>query len=69
MKTYYTCMKKKRAIDKLLHDNAAYQAQNNCVTNSKTKVKEITRYCNKQFVAPIKQIDPEFYKSIKAQSE
>lgn len=68
-KTYYTCSEKRKQIDKLLHANAAYQAQNTCEDNSSSKKKEINRYCNREFLYPIKDIDPEFYKSIKIQSD
>ena len=68
-KTYYTCAKKKKQIDKLLHANAAYQAQNTCENNSKTRKKEINRHCNKEFLSPIKDIDPDFYAAIKLQND
>jgi len=68
-KTYYTCAKKKKQIDKLLHANAAYQAQHTCENNSKSKKKEINRHCNREFLLPIKEIDSEFYASIKLQND
>ena len=69
MNGYRTCMKKRKAIDNLLHKNAAYQAQHNCVNNSKATQKEINRHCNREFIHPIKQIDPVFYESIKFQND
>lgn len=68
-KTYHTCAKVRRKIDKLLHANAAYQAQNTCINNTVSKKKEINRYCNRQFLFPIKEIDPKFYETIKIQSD
>lgn len=68
-KTYYSCAKKKRQIDELLHANAAYQAQNTCVDNTVAQRSEINRYCNRQFLYPIKDIDPKFYETIKIQSD
>jgi hypothetical protein len=67
--TYYTDPEKKRQIDELLSRNAAYQAANNCVTNTKTREKEINRHCNREFIHPIKQIDPEFYEQIQKQND
>ena len=49
----------------MLSKNASYQAANVCVTNSKTKRKEINRYCRVNFINPIKDIDEEFYSRIK----
>jgi len=69
MKGYRNCMNKRKSIDDLLHKNASYQAQHNCVTNSKSKQKEINRHCNREFIHPIKQIDPVFYESIKFQND
>jgi hypothetical protein len=68
-KTYYTCLKKRRQIDALLHANAAYQAQHTCESNSKSKKKEINRHCNREFLLPIKEIDPNFYSAIKLQND
>jgi len=67
--TYYSCKKKRRSIDKLLHANAAYQAQNTCKDNTVSQKKEVNRYCNREFIAPIKDMDPDFYKSIKIQND
>ena len=67
--TYYTDPEKRRKIDELLQKNASYQAQHNCVTNSKAKHKEINRHCNREFIHPIKQIDPEFYAQIQKQND
>lgn len=67
--TYYTDPEKKRQIDELLSRNASYQAANNCVTNSKARHKDINRYCNKEFLRPIKDIDPEFYAQIIKQND
>ncbi len=68
-KTYYSCKKKRRQIDELLHANAAYQAQNTCEANTVAQKNEINRYCNRQFLYPIKDIDPKFYDTIKIQSD
>ena len=66
MKTpYYTNKKIKEKIDKLLQLNASYQAQNTCITNSKSKKEEINRHCRVNFLNPIKDLDAEFYNSIK----
>jgi len=67
--TYYNSKKKRQQIDALLHSNAAYQAQHTCVGNSPSKKKEIDRYCNREFLYPIKDIDESFYKSIKIQND
>ena len=63
--SYETDPKIREKIDKLLHQNAAYQAQQVCVTNSKTRKKEINRFCRVNFLTPIKDLDPAFYDSIK----
>tara|TARA_R110000796_G_scaffold23944_1_gene68491 strand:+ start:1109 stop:1300 length:192 start_codon:yes stop_codon:yes gene_type:complete len=55
----------KKKIDSLLFKNASYQADNVCMTNSKTKRKEINRHCRVNFINPIKDIDEEFYGQIK----
>ena len=68
-KTYYSCKKNRRQIDELLHANAAYQAQNTCEANTVAQRNEINRYCNRQFLYPIKGIDPKFYDTIKIQSD
>ena len=68
-KTYQTCVKIRRKIDALLHANAAYQAQHTSEDNTVAKKKEINRYCNREFLLPIKKIDPIFYESIKIQSD
>lgn len=68
-KTYQTCAKVRRKIDELLHKNAAYQAQHTSIDNSVAKRKEINRHCNREFLFPIKEIDPAFYESIKIQSD
>ena len=68
-KTYQSCLSLRRQIDKLLEQNASYQAQNNCEGNTKTQQKEINRYCNKNFIRPIKDLDPEFYEAIVKQND
>jgi|TARA_R100000482_G_scaffold124808_1_gene79161 hypothetical protein len=68
-KTYLTCAETRKKIDKLLHANAAYQAQNTCENNSIAQKKEVNRYCNREFLYPIREIDPAFYESIKIQSD
>lgn len=62
--SYKTNKATKAKIDRLLTQNAAYQAKHTCVTNSPTKRKEITRYCRVNFISPIKDIDAEFYQRI-----
>ena len=59
----------KMNIDKLLEANAKYQAANVCVSNTADQQKEINDYCNKNFIKPIKDIDPDWFEIIKKQSE
>ena len=59
----------KMNIDRLLEANAKYQANNVCVNNTPEQQKEINDYCNKNFIDPIKDIDPEWFDIIKKQSE
>ena len=63
--SYHTNKKTRSKIDRLLQQNASYQAQHTCVTNSKTRKEEINRYCRINFLNPIKDLDPEFYNEIK----
>ena len=63
--SYKTNKTIKKRVDSLLSKNASYQAANVCVTNSKTKRKEINRYCRVNFINPIKDIDEEVYSRIK----
>tara|TARA_R110000851_G_scaffold67166_2_gene151459 strand:- start:522 stop:722 length:201 start_codon:yes stop_codon:yes gene_type:complete len=65
--SYLTNKKTKKRIDSLLGKNAAYQASNVCVTNSKTKRQEINRHCRVSFINPIKDIDRGFYDQINLQ--
>ena len=58
----------KMNIDKLLEANAKYQAANVCVSNTPDQQKEINDYCNKNFIKPIKDIDPDWFEIIKKQS-
>lgn len=67
--TYYTDPEVRRKIDLLLEANASYQARNNCSTNSKSKSRDINRYCNREFIRPIKDLDPVFYEQISKQSD
>jgi len=69
MTKYKTSPEARAKIDELLRKNAAYQAANNCVSNTKAQEKEINRHCNREFIHPIKQIDPVFYQSIKFQND
>ena len=62
--SYKTNKTTKKRVDKLLTNNAKYQAANVCVTNSKTKRQEINRYCRVNFINPIKDIDLEFYNRV-----
>jgi|TARA_R110002096_G_scaffold355654_1_gene548939 hypothetical protein len=62
--SYKTNKTTKKRVDKLLIENAEYQAANICVTNSKTKRQEINRHCRVNFINPIKDIDVEFYNRI-----
>tara|TARA_R100001440_G_scaffold42844_1_gene62593 strand:+ start:138 stop:344 length:207 start_codon:yes stop_codon:yes gene_type:complete len=59
----------KMNIDRLLEANAKYQANNVCITNTPEQQKEINDYCNKKFIKPIKDIDPDWFEIIKKQSE
>jgi len=63
--SYKTNKKVREKIDNLLKKNAAYQASETCVTNSKTRREEINRHCRVNFINPIKDIDIDFYDSIK----
>ena len=67
MKTNHKKLRMK--IDRLLEANAKYQAQNVCVTNTPEEKRKINDYCNKEFIDPIKKIDPYWFKIIKKQSE
>tara|TARA_R110000823_G_scaffold243662_1_gene367846 strand:+ start:29 stop:229 length:201 start_codon:yes stop_codon:yes gene_type:complete len=62
--SYKTNKTTKKRVDKLLTENAEYQAANICVTNSKTKRQEINRHCRVNFINPIKDIDLDFYNRI-----
>ena len=62
--SYKTNKTIKKRVDSLLSKNASYQAANVCVTNSKTKRKEINRYCRVNFINPIKDIDKDYYNQI-----
>tara|TARA_R100001377_G_scaffold1033_1_gene866 strand:+ start:1861 stop:2061 length:201 start_codon:yes stop_codon:yes gene_type:complete len=62
--SYLTNKTIKKRIDKLLGSNAAYQASNVCVDNSKTKRQDINRHCRVNFINPIKDIDKDFYNQI-----
>ena len=55
-------------VDKLLEQNAKYQAANVCVTNTPEEQKQINDYCNTHFIEPIKNLDSELYNLIKKQS-
>ena len=59
----------KMNIDRLLEANAKYQANNVCVTNTPEEQKRINDHCNKEFIQPIKDIDPDWFDIIKKQSE
>ena len=59
----------KMNIDKLLEANAKYQAANVCVSNTPDQQKEINDYCDKNFINPIKHIDPQWFEIIMKQSE
>jgi hypothetical protein len=59
----------KMTIDRLLQENASYQAQHTCKTNTPEQKKEIDDYCDSNFIQPIKDIDPEVYKLLKKQSD
>jgi len=59
----------KMEIDRLLEQNAKYQANNVCVTNTPDQQKEINDYCNEKFINPIKNIDKDWFDIIKKQSE
>lgn len=59
----------KRKIDKLLEENAKYQAANVCVNNTPEEKKRINDYCNKKFIEPIKKMDSEIHGLISKQSD
>ena len=59
----------KMKIDRLLEQNAKYQAANVCVTNTPEQQKKINEYCDKTFIQPIKNLDSETYDLIKTQSD
>jgi len=59
----------KMNIDKLLEQNAKYQAAHTCVTNTTEKKKEINDYCNKNFIQPIKDIDSRAHALISKQND
>ena len=61
--------KLKMKIDRLLQQNASYQAQNVCVNNTPEEKKRINEYCDKNFIEPIKQIDCRTYALIAKQSD
>ncbi len=63
--SYLTNQKTRNKIDSLLRKNASYQAQETCRTNTKTRKEEVNRYCRVNFINPIKDIDLDFYDSIK----
>ena len=56
-------------IDRLLQENASYQAQNVCVNNTPEEKKRINDYCDKEFIEPIKDIDLDTYGLLKKQSD
>ncbi len=59
----------KMKIDKLLQQNASYQAQHTCVTNSTEEKKRINEYCDENFIEPIRNIDCRTYDLLKKQSD
>ena len=59
----------KMQIDRLLEQNAKYQANNVCVTNTPEQQKKINDFCNKNFIDPITNIDKDWFDIIKKQSE
>ena len=59
----------KRKIDRLLEENAKYQAAHTCVTNTPEEQKKINEYCDKNFIEPIRQIDCRTYNLIAKQSD
>ena len=56
-------------IDRLLQQNASYQAQNVCVNNTPEEKKRINEYCDKNFIEPIRNIDFDAYDLLKKQSD
>ena len=59
----------KMKIDKLLQQNASYQAQHTCINNTPEEKKRINEYCDKNFIEPIKDIDIGTYELLKKQSD
>ena len=62
-------IKLKMKIDRLLQQNASYQAQNVCVNNTPEEKKRINEYCDKNFIEPIRNIDLDAYDLLKKQSD
>ena len=58
----------KMKIDKLLQENASYQAQHTGVNNTAEEKNRINDYCDKNFIEPIKDIDLDTYELLKKQS-
>ena len=69
MRNYYNCMKKRRLIDELLHENASYQAQNIGDGTTPEEKTAINEYCYNNFILPIKDIDETFFESVSKQSD
>ncbi len=59
----------KMKIDKLLQENASYQAQHTCVNNTAEEKNRINEYCDKNFIEPIKDIDLWYLRATKKQSD
>lgn len=63
--SYLTNQKTRKRIDSLLRQNAVYRAQEICKTNTNTRKEEVNRHCRVNFINPIRDIDLDFYNSIK----
>jgi hypothetical protein len=60
-------MTDREKIDRLLKENAEYRANHVCVGNTSVEKGYIDKHCQETFIDPIRDIDPEFYESIKMQ--
>lgn len=54
----------RQKIDSLLQSNASYQAHNIGRDTTPEEKEEVNRYCYKQFILPIRDLDKEFFESI-----
>lgn len=62
---YYTNKSVRERIDSLLHKNAAFVAQNICVTMSSDEQAKMYKDAEEKFLLPIKDLDADFYEEVK----